>query len=344
MSINRKKVFGMVLTPLFICMLISAFNIQRVKAESTTILVPNDYLRIQDAIDAANAGDTILVLGGYYAEAQINITKSLTLLGKGKVIVDGLGKGWWAFRVISNNVVIKGLTVINGGHGVGLWLEHVQGCTIVENVFTKNASITISGRGNTLRKNTVTDSAMGITLAMSSSNVIEQNIIGNNRHFALHLWLSDFNSIRENIVRGNGWTSIYVENSYTNNIRENIIEDNPGGIYIVGDSWHNRIVENKIRNNEHSGIALGSGHHSTIKENEITGNQYGILILRSMQNMVEENKVLGNTCWGISVTHGSDDNTVRENLVLRSGEYDLHWDQWGHGNIWTENEYKTKNW
>lgn len=342
---NSKKVFGMVMTPLFICMLISAFNIQRVKAESTIILVPNDYERIQDAIDAANAGDTILVLGGYYAEGQINITKSLTLLGKGKVIVDGLQKGWCTLWVTASEVTIKGLTVIGGGLGVGIELDHVQDCVIEENTFTKNARIHInSGRSNRVRKNVVTNNTMGITLAMAPHNLIEQNIISNNRYSGIYLWLSDCNSIRENIVKNNGWSAIYIDWSYWNNISENIIEDNSGGIAVGMDSMYTTIVENKIRNNEYSGIVLGTADHSVVKENEVTGNQYGIQIWRSQQNVVEDNKVLRNTCWGISVTHWSDGNTISENVVLHNGEYDLHWDQWGHGNIWTENRYKTKNW
>jgi len=342
---NKAQIRIMLTLFLFISMLTSASNVQIVKAEPTIILVPDDYPRIQDAIDAARAGDTILVLTGYYAEGQVNITKPLTLLGKGKVIVDGLQKGWCTLWVTSSEVTIKGLAVINGGHGVGIELDSVRNCVIEENVFTKNACIHInSGRSNRLSKNIVTDNDMGITLAMASHNVIEQNIISDNRYSGIKLWLSDCNSIRENVVKNNGWTSIYIDCSYWNNISENIIEDNFGGIAVASDSMYNTIVENKIRNNEYSGIVLGPGHYNVVKENKITGNQYGIQIWQSQQNIVKENRILRNTCWGISVTHWSDGNTVSENVVLHSGEYDLHWDQSGHCNLWAENKYKTKDW
>lgn len=346
---KKKTVSGLLLTLLFLCTLTLALDIQPVRADTQTWTVdddgPADFARIQDAIDAANAGDTILVLEGYYAEGRINVTKPLTLLGNGEVVVDGLQKGWWTIRVTSSadEVTIKGLTVINGGHGIGLYLEHARYCVIEENVFTQNAGISISGYGNRLRKNLVTDGAVGINLAMAGSNVIEQNVVCDNRDFGLYLWLSDGNSIWENILKNNEGPAIYLDNSYTNDISENIIEGNSGGVYAIWDSMYNTIVRNKIRNNEYAGIAF-VGHHTVVKENEITGNKDGILMMLSSQNIVEENRIFRNDRWGIGVTHYSDANTIRENLALHQGEHDLYWDGSGEDNIWTENKYKTKNW
>jgi hypothetical protein len=45
---------------LLIGMLTSTFNIQPAKAEPTTIIAPDDYPTIQEAIDHVNEGDTVL--------------------------------------------------------------------------------------------------------------------------------------------------------------------------------------------------------------------------------------------------------------------------------------------
>jgi hypothetical protein len=50
-----------------------------VKAESKTITVPDDFPAIQEAINAAGAGDTILVKRGMYVENPV-VNKSVSLI------------------------------------------------------------------------------------------------------------------------------------------------------------------------------------------------------------------------------------------------------------------------
>lgn len=54
----RKTVSEIILTPLLIGMLTLVFNVQPAKSEPTTIIVPDDYPTIQEAINNANEGDT----------------------------------------------------------------------------------------------------------------------------------------------------------------------------------------------------------------------------------------------------------------------------------------------
>jgi hypothetical protein len=52
------------------------------KADSKTIVVPDDYSTIQEAVDAANEGDTVFVKKGNYQEETLEISKSLSLVGE----------------------------------------------------------------------------------------------------------------------------------------------------------------------------------------------------------------------------------------------------------------------
>ena len=52
---------------LLLCFVWGAFlRIEVVKADSKTIVVPDDYSTIQEAVDATNEGDSVFVTSGTY--------------------------------------------------------------------------------------------------------------------------------------------------------------------------------------------------------------------------------------------------------------------------------------
>jgi len=53
----------------------------RAISEPNTITVPDDYPKIQEAINAANQGDTIFVKAGTYNEDYVVLNKSVSLVG-----------------------------------------------------------------------------------------------------------------------------------------------------------------------------------------------------------------------------------------------------------------------
>ena len=72
-----------------------------------------DFTRIQDAIIAASAGDTIIVRDGNYTE-NVDVDKRLTIRsenGSENCIVDATKSPDHGFEVIADNVTISGFTV-----------------------------------------------------------------------------------------------------------------------------------------------------------------------------------------------------------------------------------------
>ena len=359
----------------------TAFDIQSVRA--VTIRVPDDYLTIQEAIDAASPGETIIVSGGFYSEGEIEIYKPLTLIANGEVIVDGelvylpWDPGQAVFLVTANDVTIKGFTVVNTWSGeAGILLydvkngRHVNNCRIEQNMIQHHDfGIFVIGFENVIRENSFSHNMFDVLLGgkradVSGFNVVEDNLMsstigiivhGNSNHNIIKknsvltqagIILHDGthdNTILRNVITATG-TGIEIAGSNNNTIRRNVISSKNGGIHLHRSSERNVIAENVVLDNSQAGIYLREVSHNTVEKNMIRENQDGIYLESSDHNALKTNIVIKNARYGIAVTTESDHNTIHKNIVLRNSEFDLYWDELGQGNIWERNVYKTKNW
>lgn len=170
-----------------------------------TLNVPSVYSTIRDGLDAAVAGDTVLVAGGTYAGEG---NKDIDLLGKAVTVrsengpevtvidCEGSGRGFYCNNAETGSTVIEGFTVRNGSVS-GAWPEHAGGgfflygsspvvrdCIIVNNeavngggVFIHDGSPIISGcriEGNTGAF------GAGIECSTRSAARIENSVIAGN--------------------------------------------------------------------------------------------------------------------------------------------------------------------
>ena len=88
---------------------------------SANIKVPIDYPTIQEAINAANIGNTIFVYNGTYPE-NVVINKTLILVGQssGTTIVNG-STGTTVYVNATNDVFIDGFTITSADVGIRVW-------------------------------------------------------------------------------------------------------------------------------------------------------------------------------------------------------------------------------
>ena len=77
------------------------------------IIVPNDYPTIQQAINAASPGETIVVKDGTYVE-NVKVNKSVTIIsenGSANCIVQAVRSYDNVFEITADNVTISGFTI-----------------------------------------------------------------------------------------------------------------------------------------------------------------------------------------------------------------------------------------
>ncbi len=234
--------------------------------EGSVIYVPTDYPTIQEAIDAAEEGDTIIVEEGVYHENLV-IDKRLTLEGVSKegVILDGEGiKAHYGVHITADGVVIRRFTIkgFTYGWGWGVQLTGADNCIVEDLIIIEcNSGINLyKGCDNNIIQHCeiVGIGGHGISIYGSdegcTNNVIRENeIIGcawYQPYGIYHLPAipvfsgASHNVIEDNIVEGTGvgygialWGYTYGRSDMPeigNIIRNNIISDFDIGIYVAG--------------------------------------------------------------------------------------------------------------
>jgi parallel beta-helix repeat protein len=246
-----------------------------------TIIVPDDYPSIQQAVDHAQPGEQVFVRSGTYAE-NVRVETPLVLTGESRenTTVDAAG-GPYGISIVTSNVRIAGLTVRGGDVGISVAPAPASDNTIEDCIV----------RGNTV----------GITIQQSgfpsgTGNLIRNCRFENNDQSGVHLIEAPHNRI-ENSSFLNSIRAIYVENSSNNIITGTVLTstfNHYAGILIETTGSGPRATHNRINN------CTVSGHY------------YGIHIKNADDNTVEGCTLFDNTWNGINLYGGSTRNLVRD--------------------------------
>ena len=231
----KKTVSGIMLMLLLLGTLMLTFNIKPAKARTATVIVPDDYPTIQEAINHANEGDIILVRAGIYYEKLV-IDKELLLLGEDKTttVIDGNGSGT-VLIVRANKVIVSGFTIRNGESGVDL--IGASGCFVFEMIITNNLCglyVSDNSSNNFIIKNMATQNDIGV-LIIGDNNHILYNNIEKNDHVGIALEWASHNKVMGNNISYNGY--LYLDFGFNSGI---FIYDSFNNTFV-----HNNVIENK---------------------------------------------------------------------------------------------------
>jgi parallel beta-helix repeat protein len=217
-------------------------------AEATTRRVPQDYKSIQEAIDIAAVGDTVVVDDGRYAE-NLLIKKTLGLRSMGgaeSTVIEASDKGRPVVKVEgARGASIDGFTITGSG---------------VSGILLDNADNT--GISN----NRMVDNFNGIILSSSNRNTLKKNVIDSNEQYGIYIERSDGNRIEDNTVSSNGDKGIYLTFSNENVLIGNRSYLNRWDGLLLWTSNNNTIKKNKILRNAYAIIITES------TGNEVEGN------------------------------------------------------------------------
>ena len=289
-------------------MLALALNIKLVKA--TLITVPDDFLTIQEAINGANAGDSIHVKAGTYYE-NIVVNKSVSLIGENitTTIIDG-NKTGDCVHVATGNVEISELTIQNGGLAYssvrisssgnsivnnsligswcGIYLEHYCDNDLFANNTIANNMNGIYGElwhNSKIVSNTITDNLLGILIGpYSDSNIISFNNIRGHWTQGISMWQSSQNTFEGNNITDNnqaGWASGIIIGFQTgfssgNKFFHNNIANSGKRIELQGEQepiiWDNGYPSGGNYWNDYNGTDLYSGPQQNMIGSDGTGD------------------------------------------------------------------------
>ena len=200
---------------------------------------------LQAAINAAQPGATILVLGVCHESIRVNDEKArITLDGQGSAIIHGASSAANTVLIAGRNITIRGFTITGGRNGIAV----------------------LRGGMALIESNTIRDaSENGINVAQHSFAGILNNTVRGNQDAGIRLldgssarigFMDLAQPARGNAIHGNGAAGVLVQGSSGASLIANDISNNVGpGVSVRGGS-HADLASNEIGGNGSDGIAV----------------------------------------------------------------------------------------
>lgn len=291
--------------------------------------------KIQDAIDRAREGDTLLLTTGIYQQHQILVNKKLALIGEGWPVLDGEGKQELIY-VDADSVYINGLQVQNTGFsgmtdmagikvqnssGVvitncrflkttyGVYLQNSSGCSVVRNYFMSNAVSELSS-GN------------GIHAWKCSRLWIAGNVISGHRD-GIYFEFVTHSHVHKNRTFGNIRYGLHFMFSHNDVYSYNVFQNNGAGVAVMYTK-HVTMLHNRFYRNWGEaayGLLLKEISDSKMEHNVFDRNTVAILMEGATRVHVARN-IFKDNGWAMRVQASSEQCIIEQNNFF-SNSFDV---------------------
>jgi len=329
-----------------------------------TVDINGKIKSVKQAIQLANAGDTILVMPGTYREGNLLVQKSLTILGRNFPVLDGEGK-YEIFTVTANHVTISGFRLVDTGRAsindlaavkgldvtrlrvinnkfenafFGIHLSNSNNCTVEGNTLAGGSGVNVehdTGNGihfwkcdhMTVRRNVIERHRDGIYFEFVTKSIVDENLSQGNLRYGLHFMFSHDDDYINNTFRNNGSGAAVM---YTKGVKMigNRFEDNWGSAtyaLLLKDIGDSRIEKCVFIRNTVA-IYMEGSSRIMIQENEFRQNGWAMKIQASCDdNVITRNNFVANT-FDISTNGSISLNSITRNYWDRYEGYDLNRD------------------
>lgn len=286
-----------------------------------TLIVPTEFETIQAAVDAAEAGDEVLILPGFYQERVVIQKDDITVRGESfpvEVLGDGIGFG---FTVEGNNIKLINLDI--KGFQVGIAFRGNN--YLIEEVISDEHlefGIAIFGDNGIITKGSFSlNESSGIIISGKNNKVINNRIL-NNREIGIGSFYAPLEEavISDNVIIARESADVTsrsigiafdIEFARGNLVKDNYINT---GIGVISNGEDNRFINNTIAATGRTAVTLNSnrnemcGNFISQCPNGIVINGEGNRIFNNVLSIVE----------AVGITVLKEENCIIENVIVKS--------------------------
>lgn len=302
---------------------------------ATIVVSKNGALQtVQAGIDAAGAGDTVIVKAGTYpGVAVIDATKTgLILKASGKVVLDARGSGGTGLGagllVQATDVVIRGFTIRNANDSMtaeGDGIRVTGARATIENCIVRQCrdeGIDLAATDVLVRKCVLVGNDVGLLLSNAHRSRVEKSVFRLNRGSLVSVASDDVEVTKFVATAGGSDDTIVVDGGERFTLTDAKLSD-CGGIAATIDSASATVK--KVRAFRLLGGIETKGSGTTLDDiqiREFRNNMTGVLI-DGPNTTLTRARISSTHAEGVIVESNATGSVVRDCLVLRSGLLDV---------------------